>query len=632
MLQWMHNKATGFFVKLLMGLLVASFALWGIGDIFRTTGSTTVAEVGSGAIGAQELKAALDKEVANYRRMLGDKYSPDLLKSIGIPNQVLDTLVQQHLVAAEVNDLGLSAPASLLIAQLRDTPAFRGEDGQFDAQRFRSILAANNLSENAYLSLLKKEAGADMLLQSVFSGIRPTPVAAKLAYLYENEERLVDMLVFKPELIRSAGTPTALELERFYEENASNFKAQEYRVFSLVTLDQDHVQKGLSISDEDVLIEYQSRIDEYREPEKREVRQLLYDDKETAQDALEALNAGNGLDVVAKEFKPSNASLQLGLVTASAMLPEAEEQVFALKKGEHTGLVESSFGWHIFEVTNIVPEHTRSLAEVKEALSADMRQQRAGEQAYELSNTLQDDLAGGATLEQAAESVDGAVQSFGPIGADSTSPDGTAIKLPEQFPSLLNTAFDLSEGEVSNIVETEDGSYYVLRVDSVLPERTRALDEVKGRVVSEWEAKQKEEKLYELATKASEGLSGQSAAAAAKSTGAKLVSGQRLTRASSEIKDNLPVPAMMLSAIFSAEAGAASEAYALPDGGYIVGKLTRIEKADPLSEAGKQALVKASDNLRAVYADDLYLQYMNYLRNKHGVSEPNQELIDSLLQ
>ncbi|MCH2548084.1 MAG: SurA N-terminal domain-containing protein, partial [Alphaproteobacteria bacterium] len=491
MLQNLHNKAAGFFVKVLLGLLVASFAVWGIGDIFRSSPNSAVVQVGDEAVTAQEMKFALDEEIANYRRMLGDQYSSELIKNIGVPAQVLQKLVQQHLVEEEINDLGLVIPDSHMMTELRTNPSFHNEENKFDAQRFKTLLASNNLSEARYLSLLSKEQSADMLLQSLFAGIRAMDVAAELAYLYDNESRTVDLLIFKPEMIATIADPSDIELERFYNENSENFKAQEHRVISMVALDVNNLLKNITVDDEDILIEYQNRIDNYRIPEKRDVKQLLFEDAGTAQQAADALSNGDSIEKIAKELNAINENLSLGNIGAADIMSEAQQPVFTLKKGEHTQPIESSFGWHVFKVTNITPEFTRPLEDVKENLTTDIRTQRVGSEAYELSNTLQDDLAGGATLEESAQSVDTQIKVFGPISMDGTAPDGTTASLPEGYPRLLASAFELAEGETSNLMETDNGSFYALRVDSILPERVRALDEIKGLVIAKWKEQQK---------------------------------------------------------------------------------------------------------------------------------------------
>lgn len=631
MLQTLHSKASGLFVKVLIGLLVASFAVWGIGDIFRSSSSSAVVSVGKSTVSAQELKNALDQEFQNYRAQLGEQYSTELMRNIGVPAQVLQKLVQQHLVEEEVRTQGLVTPDSYLMAELRNNPAFQGADGKFDAGQFERILMSNNLSESRYLALLAKEVAADMLLQSVFSGIQSTEAAARLAYLYENEKRIADFLVFPLELAKNATEPTEAQLEEYYKDNAANFVAKEHRVISMVAIDINALQNDMLISDEDVLIEYQNRIDEFREPEKREVKQLLYDDEAMAKKAAEMLN-NSSIEDVAKKLTPNNNSLQLGNVTASGVIAEAEKAVFALKAGEHTKPVQSSFGWHVFLVSDITPERTRPLTEVKTQLKQDIRNARVGDEAYELSNTLQDDLAGGASIEEAAKSVGAQKQTFGPISAEGTAPDGTKVVLPEGYPGLLPEAYTLSEGEISNLMESENGSYYAIRVDSVMPERTRALDEIKGTVIAEWKEQQKGENLYQVASDTSSTLGNEDIATVANNSGATLLKNQTLTRNTVQFGDDMPLPSMMLTAIFSAQEGTATEAFALPDGSYVVAKLRNVEKADVNSQQGRAGIERSRENLRAVYADELYLQYMSYLRKKHGVSAPNEKLIEAVIQ
>lgn len=632
MLQSLNTKASGIFARTLLGLLVASLALWGIGDIFRSSPSNTVVKVGDSVISAQEMKNALDEEVANYRSMLGKQYSPELLASIGVPSQVLERLVQQKLVEAEVRDLGLMVPESHLMAELRSNPAFHGENGKFSTERFRQVLAANGLSEKMYVSLLSKEIAANMLLQSIMSGIQAPSVAAELAYLYENEKRSVDLLIFTPGLIKEVPDPEKMELEQFYEENAENFRAEELRVVSLLALDAEALKKEMEIGEEDLLIEYQNRIDEFREPEKREIKQLLFDDEGRAKKAHAALQAGTVFETAGAEFEATNENLLLGTMTKADVLPEAEKAVFALPENGHTAPIQSSFGWHIFKVTRIEPAHTKSFADVRTQLEEELRGQRASDEIYQLSNTLQDDLAGGATLEEAARSVGAKLKVYGPMDREGKSPDGTKVKIPQNYSELLGTAFTLTEGSASNLMESEDGSYYALRVDSIIPERTRALDEIRGTVIEKWKERQREKLLYQLASGIAESLQKSDIDTIVAKTGAQVLRGETVTRSSTAFSNKERLPAMMISAIFSAQPGAATEAYSLPDGGYLVARLTDVQTADTTSETGKAGLKKARDNLRTVYADELYMQYMAYLRQKHGVSEPDPAFVNSLLQ
>ncbi|MCH2547036.1 MAG: hypothetical protein MK052_05450, partial [Alphaproteobacteria bacterium] len=134
------------------------------------------------------------------------------------------------------------------------------------------------------------------------------------------------------------------------------------------------------------------------------------------------------------------------------------------------------------------------------------------------------------------------------------------------------------------------------------------------------------------ASEASTTLSGKNITEVAKETNAELLQNQEFTRSSTQLANDHPIPSMMLTSVFTAQKGDATEAFALADGIYIVRKVKNISKADDSSETGKSGVNAARENLRGVYADELYLQYMAYLRDKHGVSDPNEAIIDSLLQ
>lgn len=632
MLQLLHNSASSFFIKILFVLLVASFALWGIEDVFRGGSSSNVVQVGDATVTAQEFHSAMQDEMMEYRRILGRQYSPDLLKTLGIPQQVLAKLVERKLIEQETKELGIAVPESHIKGELRNNPLFHGENGRFDAQQFRSILRNSGMTEGMYVSLLEKETAANMILQSALSGIRATDTAARTAYLYANEARTADVLVFSPELIKDIPEPTPDELNRYYEKHAENFRAAEHRIFSMIALDIATLAQDMQVSDEDVLMEYQARIDEFEEPEKREVRQLLFPDEATAQQALNALQSGKSMETVARELDALNDNVLLGTVTASGVIPEAEKTVFSLDKDVYSRPVQSSFGWHVFQVTDIQPRRTRPLAEVKEELVTAIRTDRVGNEVYELSNALQDNLAGGASLEEAARGIGASLRVFGPVSEAGAAPDGTPVSLPEGYDGVLSTAYELQEGEVSNLMETDDGSYYAVRVDTIQPERTRALDEIRGTVIRNWKEDQREKRLYQLASGVSGTLSGEDVTHVANKTGAKLIRGKTFRRDTSEIDGDQQIPAMMITALFSAEKGTATEAFVLQNGSYVVAMLTDISKADAESAEGRRGVERARDNLRVLYGDEFYQQYMQYLRKKHGVSSPNQAVIDRILQ
>lgn len=632
MLSSLHKTAAGTFMKVLLALLVASFALWGIGDVFRSSAVNGVVKVGSGYVSAQEYHDELRRELTNYRSMLGDQYNVELLKAMNVPNQVLERIVQQHLVQEEAKSLGLVVPDTYLAEQIRDNPAFKGDDGKFDRATFNRILTSNNLTEKRYLDLLGRELLAGTVLQGAFSGIQVPDAAAELAYQFENEGRTADLLFFPATLVKDVPAPTDEQLKRYYDEHAARFTAPELRSFSLIALDADTLAKSITFSDEDLLVEYQKRVDHYQEPEKREVKQLLFTDEEKAAKAHAAIVAGKSLEEAGKNFGAVNPNLLLGNVTASGVIPEAEKTVFALEKGAYTAPIQSSFGWHIFQVLNIEPRHTKPLAEVKDALIAELRAERLGDELYNLSTNLQDELASGVSVEDAAKRVGATVKQFGPVDSNAKDADGKAVTFPEGYDDLLATAFSLNEGETSTILETKSGSYYAVNLTEQRAAEVRPLDAVKATVITEWKTAEQNRRLMELASSAAAQLKEQPATQVAKATGARLVAGKPLKRGNVDLGEGRIAPNAFISSLFTLKPGEATQPYQIAEQEFAIAKLVKIDPADAKLESAKAGIETARQNLRGIYADEMYMAYVNYLREKHGVSRVNEQLVNSILQ
>lgn len=632
MLSSLHKTAASSFMKAFLVLIVASFAFWGIGDVFRSGSADGVIKVGSGYVSAQEFSDDWIREVANYRSILGESYKPELMQLMGVHNKVLEGLIQRRLVQEEAKSLGLVVPDAYLAEKIRNDQAFFGDDGTFDRATFNRVLTSNNLTEKRYLSLIGKDLLAATILQGALSGVTVTDAAAELAYRFESETRTADILIFPASLVKDIPAPTDEQLQAYYDEHADRFIAPELRSFSLIALDAEVLAKSINFSDEDLLVEYQKRIDHYQEPEKREVKQLLFDSEENARKAHEAIVSGSTLEKAGKKFGAINPDTLLGDVTASGVIPEAEKTVFGLKKDEYSDPIESSFGWHIFQVLNIQPKHTKPLKDVKDALIAELRAERLGNELYDLSSTLQDDLAGGVSITDAAKRVNATVQQFGPLDAEGKDANGKAVSLPEQYGELLSTAFTLSEGETSTILETKDGSYYAVTLSELRPSEQRPLEDVKATVTEEWKTAEKLRLLKAKTTEATEALKTGDAKQVAKASGAELIADKTLKRGNVDLGDGRTVPNVFISTLFTLKPGEITPAYQIGAEEFAIAKLERVIPADITTTEAKAGIENARQNLRVVYADEIYAAYMSYLRDKHGISQVNEALVNSIIQ
>ena len=633
MLQALHSTASSFFMKILLFALVASFALWGIGDIFRTTPADAIITVGDEVITVQELRMEYDQERSRFQQMLGSGFSEDMLQSLNIPRQVMNRLVERALLREEARNQGFIVSEAMLMDELRNNPMFAGEDGRFDAERFRSILMSNRITERQYFSMLNEEIGTEML-QNAVSHEMPWPQqVTELAFRRNAEERVADLLFFPLSIIKNVAEPSAEELETFYQDRAPSFQTQEFRTISMLTIDPQALADSYDVPEEELLIEYKNRSDAYSLPEQRDVQQLLFAEKSQAEEARAAIENGTDFAAAGKAFDATNDEINLGLVSRGGIVSEAEDAVFGLEKGGVSQPVESAFGWHLFKVNAIEEAHTQPLAEVRDTLADDLSYQWSQTEAYERSNQLADELAMGASMEDAAKLLGMKIQTIGPVSIQGQTPNGDNVTLNDSTPRLLPTAYQMQAGQLSTLQEGENGVYYVVRVDEITSPRVRPLAEVRSEVVQQWKAEKKREQLDALVQGVAERLASQNVAEVAKSTGAILHNDVTLKRTDDAFgtgDNQTALPGALVNALFTMEQpGEVTQAIASPEGSYMLAKLETIKEVD--TQAANDELVTLADEVAASVEGELFRDYLFHLRQKYDVPEVSDERLRSIV-
>src|SRR5260370_32229010 len=172
------------------------------------------------------------------------------------------------------------------------TPSFRGSDGRFDRSLFGAVLAANNLTEDQYVALLRHDIPRNDLLHAVTAGAAAPQPVVDVLYRYRNEKRTADIVALPTAGVPDVGQPSEDELKAFYEKHPDLFRAPEYRGFTLVSLDPSDIAKDIEIPEAKLKEEYDQRQAELQIPERRDVEQILAPSEEKAKEAEAALAAG----------------------------------------------------------------------------------------------------------------------------------------------------------------------------------------------------------------------------------------------------------------------------------------------------------------------------------------------------
>ncbi|SMF69688.1 peptidyl-prolyl cis-trans isomerase D [Tistlia consotensis] len=609
------------FVIVLFGLLILSFAIWGIGDMLRQHGDKpVVAEVGSQEITEQVYRREMSETMNILSRRIGSQVDMQMAQSLGLPQQVLQRLITDKLITEEARQRGLIVTDTQVRDAIYANPAFRGPDGKFDRSRYEQTLFQAQLSEAGYVADLREQLLQQQLTTALGAAIEPPALLVDTLYRREAEQRRADWVEIKLADQPEVALPDDATLKAYYDKHSDAFMAPAYRSVSFVWLKPEDLMDEVSIDEKAVQAEYKNNLEAYVEPETRTLEQAVYDSKEAAEAAYKRVEAGEDYAKVVKETTKADP-VPLGTVAKSALPPVLRDVAFGSKAPGVLAPVESSFGWHLIKVEAIKDGEHPDFATVKPKIEAALKRRQAVDALVSIVNQLDDELGGGATLDEAAKKLNLKLRKIPAVDRQGTAPDGTAVTplpAPQQF---LKQAFETAVGEQSLVLETEQNGYFVLRVDGETPAKPKPFEAVRDQVGKLWQKDQEQAEAWKRADALQKQLDeGQTLSKVAEAAGLTVTEGKPVKRDAQEPS------AALVQALFDAKKGKSVTAEG-PDGP-IVAVLQDIQEPDPAK--APQEVAQIRENLTKRMRGDLFDLYLRALQQRHGV-QVYQNRIDQVL-
>jgi peptidyl-prolyl cis-trans isomerase D len=625
MLQAIRSKAGSLVVKGLFGILIVTFGIWGIGDIFRNRApSTVVATVGDRAIGGDALEEALRPALERMQMQTGTPTDFRQARKLGLVDDVLGELIDQSLAEAEAARLRLDVPDAVLRGAILDNPNFRGPNGVFDRTVFNEALAANHLTEDQYVADLKRDIPRSELVSALTFAAAAPPVLIDRLYRYRSEQRIAEIVSLPASAAGDVGTPSETQIQAYYEAHNEMFRAPEYRAITIESLSPSELAQHITLPEPKLREEYAERQGEFVSPERRDVQQLLAPTEAKAKAAAAALGAGKDWREVATTVAGQDPdTIDLGLVTSGELPRELADVVFSLPLDKPSQPIKSPLGWHILRVVRIAPPKTLSFDEAKAKLAAKLAYSEAVDRIYKIADHVDDALAGGASLDEAGKQF-GLKKTIATIDEQGLAPDGKEPALPVPPSAVAKLAFATDEGQISQVTETSDNTLYVLRTDKAIPPSIKPLAAVKPEVVAAWQTEKRVAAVAaEAQALASAVAPGTRLVTAANARGLKVETSPPLLRSGSA---GAPVPPALVAKLFAAERGGVvtgSDA----KGAYVAQLDTvRVPENGQEAEAAKTELKRELD---AELQFDLGAEFTQSLRRQFPV-EIHREAIDRL--
>ena len=620
MLQSMRQATKSWAARGVIIILALSFGAFGINDVFTGGSRSAVATVGDVEVPTvlfdRQFQRALQRERERTGRL---DLTREEAHQAGLTGQVLNLLVREYLLDAEAGVLGLRATDAGVRAELESAPAFTNEQGAFDPELYDLVLERNNMTRGEYEDLIRVDLLRDQLMSTIGGERRVPEVLVVALHRYRAEERSAESALIPARGIGGLSEPDEAAIAAYYEENTASFMAPERRSAVLVQLTAEDMVSEIELSDDDVYAEYEARIGEFEMPERRAVVQITAADETLIRDGAQMLAQGQGFDAVADELERRGATvITLPAFEADGPMRSARDAVFGLSRGAVSDPVQTPFGWHLFRVDDVIPARRQGFEEVRQALHDEMALDLAGDGLFRLSTVLEDELGGGASLEQAAAAVGVRTVRVESIERSGLDRGGSpALDTLAEREAILALVFETAEGRESHLTELADGSYVILRVDEVALPAPRPLEEVRSAVraalVREAESEAAERVANVLADRI---RAGETLAAAARDAGFAVTTLDNVRR---DGRNAGPTASFaLIQGLFAAEEDPREPIVAETAEGWSVAVLTGV------ADAGRNVTGEERDRLRdqlaRAWRGDLTDAYRAALYGRHEIS------------
>ena len=283
MLESMRNAAQGVVGKaimtVVMGLIIVSFVIWGVGDMLRGFTTSTVASVGGTKISAQEYRVAYDRAVQQYQRRLRRPFTNEEARQIGLDRSVLQQLLSEAAVDDEAHKLGLDISDEALREIITSNPNFRDKSGAFDPARFAGALRDMDMSERGFVSELRKQVLRQFIVAALATGVAAPKAESEAEADYQGQTRSADYFLLPASAAGDIPAASEEALKTFYNDRKSSYRAPEYRGMTVLALEPDTIANPAEVSDADAEAAYQKlagKDPKFGAPEKRDLQQILF--------------------------------------------------------------------------------------------------------------------------------------------------------------------------------------------------------------------------------------------------------------------------------------------------------------------------------------------------------------------
>jgi len=478
----------------LFGFLIVSFAIWGIGDIFRGGGSASLASVGRAEIGVDAFRRAFQQRVADIQQR-SRGFTSEQARLLGVDRQVLNQLIAEAAMNEEARRLGLVMSIEDVARTLAEHAAFRGSDGRFNRLAFDGYLRESGLTEGAFIQQQRLAILRQQLGEAATAGLQAPIAMLDMLHRHRAEERSFSFVVVPGAIASALPSPTDEQLKALHEQRKASFRAPEYRKFVALSLSLAEFAGEIPVSDAELRQSYDRGLASGRfgVGERRSLQQIVFPSAAEAAAASERLKGGLAWEALLDELKLKPADVDLGFkLRAEIVDAPIRDAAFALAEGAASEPVQGAFGPVILRVASIQPGAAQPFETVRDAVAADLRAaklatDRESRRRLDAQHDRIEELrSAGKALADVAQELKRPLLTIESADAQGRDKSGEPISAVPDQADVLKAVFQSDRGVDNEAIRTRDGGYVWFEIQSIEPSRERTFDEVKAQVEDTW--------------------------------------------------------------------------------------------------------------------------------------------------
>jgi len=500
MLQAIRDGSKGPVAKVIVGLIILTFALFGIESIVALGGGEDApATVNGEEISEFQVLQAVQMQKRRFQAQLGENFDPSIFKDELLRESSVESLINETIVKQAAENAGVQFSNAQIDALILQSPEFQ-VNGKFDAAQFDLVLRSAGFTRQTYRELLRTSLLTQQLQNAWQTTSFATPLEAESIAKLEAQTRDFSFSTLSLEEMKKDVVVSDEEIEQYYQENTHEFMIPEKVSIKYVELNAEKLGSSIEITEADIKDSYDQLVAESNsKKEYRAAHILLLETNEAAQQTMAeiqaALDQGKDFESLAKEYSEDDTSKfsggDLGFADDSVYEDEFATALIGLEKGQVSAPVETRDGLHLIKLLDVRQPEVAPFSDLKDSLASDLRSEAVQVIYLETLERLKDEAFSSSNLDSVAASLELEIKTEGPFAR--SGGEGIASNR-----NVIESAFSelvMDEGANSEVIELNDTNAVVIHLDQYLESKPKELADVRSEINTKLIAKKATEAL-----------------------------------------------------------------------------------------------------------------------------------------